>query len=361
MGQGDAANLRFWAWVRTADKTSPDYLEDAVAVHLPVKPFAAPEAVATSGEVSGPRADESVFMPYSVNPLLGEMVVQVSPSLAAATTDSLKYVKEYAYESTDQTVSRFLPLVVLEKVYNEQGLTTPYSQRTARHSRKQHQPTARPAAARRRLGLVGARPVKLVRDRLRGAGPGGCPRCRLRRSRRYAAARASRACNSSRAATPRQGIDETYHLNMRAYTLYVLAYATGATSDMTAEGQRPGGADRRASAPMRAPGWRWRLARLGMQQREQDGARQPGGRRAPEQHHRPLGRGHARLLEHGHRQPRHGPRHRRAGDPLAQRPADPQGGALADDRREGRALALHAGDEHQPDRAGPLHPPEQGA
>ena len=104
-----------------------------MAAQLPVKPFAAPEAVATSGEVSGTRADESVFLPYSVNPLLGELVVQVSPSLAAATTDSLNYVKEYPYESTDQTVSRFLPLVVLEKVYNEQGLKTPLRRRPARH------------------------------------------------------------------------------------------------------------------------------------------------------------------------------------------------------------------------------------
>ncbi len=83
--------------------------------------------VATSGEVSGLRADESVFIPYSVNPLLGQLVIQVSPSLAAATTSSINYVEQYDYESTDQTVSRFLPLVVLEKVYNDQGFTTPYS------------------------------------------------------------------------------------------------------------------------------------------------------------------------------------------------------------------------------------------
>ena len=129
--QGDTANLRFW--VHTTDEAGADYLEDAVASTLPVKPFAAPEAVATSGEVAARSADENVFMPYSVNPLLGELVIQVSPSLAAATTDSINYVKEYDYESTDQTVSRFLPLVVLEKVYNEQGLKTPYAARHARH------------------------------------------------------------------------------------------------------------------------------------------------------------------------------------------------------------------------------------
>ena len=125
-GAGDTANFRFW--IRTTDKAGADYLEDAVALSLPVKPFAAPEAVATSGDVSGVQAMENVMIPYSVNPLLGDLTIKVSPSLAAATTDSLIYVKEYEYESTDQTVSRFLPLVTLQKVYSDQGLSTPYAQ-----------------------------------------------------------------------------------------------------------------------------------------------------------------------------------------------------------------------------------------
>ncbi|MGI8586169.1 MAG: Ig-like domain-containing protein [Chloroflexia bacterium] len=126
VGQGDTANLRYW--VHTAGAAGqPGYLEDAVGAQLPVEPFAAPEAVATSGEVSGTRADESVLLPYTVNPLLGELVVQVSPSLAASTVESLKYLEVYPYESTDQTVSRFMPLVVLDQVYREQGLKTPYS------------------------------------------------------------------------------------------------------------------------------------------------------------------------------------------------------------------------------------------
>ena len=54
------------------------------------------------------------------------MVVQVSPSLAAATTDGVNYVKEYPYDCSEQVVSRFLALVVLEKVYNEQGRKTQF-------------------------------------------------------------------------------------------------------------------------------------------------------------------------------------------------------------------------------------------
>ena len=90
-----------------------------------MKAFAAPEAVATSGEGLGTRIEETIFLPYTVSPLLGEMVVQVSPSLAAATTDGVN-VKEYPYDCSEQVVSRFLALVVLEKVYNEQGRKTQF-------------------------------------------------------------------------------------------------------------------------------------------------------------------------------------------------------------------------------------------
>ncbi|HEX9987183.1 MAG TPA: Ig-like domain-containing protein [Chloroflexia bacterium] len=235
VGKGDVANLRYWA--RTADKSGSDYLEDAVSAQLPVKAFAAPEAVATSGEVSGTRADESVFLPYSVNPLLGELVVQVSPSLAAATTDSLRYVQEYPYESTDQTVSRFLPLVVLEQVYNEQGLTTPYSkeipgilERGFRRLADLQQPDGGWAwwergpsvwweTAYTVQGLSAARDAGY-------AVPGSMLQRGIERLRGFMGENISV-----------QGIDETYHLNMRAYTLYVLSNAVGADDEMHEEGR----------------------------------------------------------------------------------------------------------------------------
>jgi uncharacterized protein YfaS (alpha-2-macroglobulin family) len=230
--KGDVANFRFW--VRTNGKTGPDYLEDAIASHLPVKPFAAPEAVATSGEVSGLRADESVFIPYSVNPLLGELIVQVSPSLAAATTDSINYVKEYEYESTDQTVSRFLPLVVLEKVYNDQGLTTPYAKdipdiltRSINRLRDLQQPDGGWAWWER--GPSSWFETAYVVQGLSSARDAGysIPDDMLQRG--IQALRQFQATNGA------QGFDETYHLNMRAYSLYVLAYAGGSSADLQSE------------------------------------------------------------------------------------------------------------------------------
>jgi uncharacterized protein YfaS (alpha-2-macroglobulin family) len=233
VGKGDVAHLRYW--VHTVDKSGSDYLEDAISAHLPVKAFAAPEAVATSGEVDGTRTDESVFLPYSVNPLLGELIIQVSPSLAAASTESLRYVEEYPYESTDQTVSRFLPLVTLEKVYKEQGLAFPYSadlpgivSRAMRRLAELQQPdggwgwwSLGPSnwwdTAYTVQGLAAAREAGY-------AVPDGMFQVGVQRLEQYVQGQGV------------DGIDETYHLNMRAYTLYVLSHATPNAADGTGEG-----------------------------------------------------------------------------------------------------------------------------
>jgi len=233
VAERNAANFRFW--VHTNSSASGDYLEDALAQSIPVKPFAAPEVVATSGEVTGLRADESVFIPYSVNPLLGQLVIQVSPSLAAATTSSINYVEQYDYESTDQTVSRFLPLVVLEKVYNDQGFTTPYSKQipnilasSIARLRDLQQPDGGWAWWER--GPSDWFETAYVVQGLAAARDAGytIPGDMLQRG--------IQSLQSFQSGNNTQGIDETYHLNMRAYSLYVLAYAATTDDSMKSEG-----------------------------------------------------------------------------------------------------------------------------
>ncbi|HEX8598590.1 MAG TPA: Ig-like domain-containing protein [Chloroflexia bacterium] len=234
VGKGDIANLRYWVHtVGNAGEAS--YREDAIGLSLPVKPFAAPEAVATSGEVSGTRAEETIFLPFTVNPLLGELEVQVSPSLAAATTHSLAFVEEYPYESTDMTVSRFLPLVVLEKVYNEQGMKTPYSAQIPsilQSSLKRLQELQQPdggwswwedgPSSWWQTGYV---VQGLVEARAAGH---GVPDFMLQRG-------LERLQQFQQENAP-QGVDDTYNLNMRAYSLYVLSRAQLRTPEMRQEG-----------------------------------------------------------------------------------------------------------------------------
>lgn len=233
-GGADVANLRYWVHT-VGNAGTPDYREDAVASQLPVEPFAAPETVATSGEVDGTQKDESIFLPYSVSPLLGEMVVQVSPSLAAAATESIHFVESYPYDSTDMAVSRFLPLVVLEKTYNDQALHTPYSaqipgilQTSLSRLRDLQQPDGGWGWWERGpsswwetgyavQGLIAARDAGY-----------SVPADMLQRG--IQRLQAFQQDNNT------QGLDATYHLNMRAYTLYVLSQAGAANASMKQEG-----------------------------------------------------------------------------------------------------------------------------
>ncbi|MEO8084135.1 MAG: Ig-like domain-containing protein [Ardenticatenales bacterium] len=98
--------------------------EDAIEVPLPVYMFTAPATVATAGMTQG-SVMEVIRPPAGVQPSQGTFKVEVSPSLAAASTDSLVWLQSYAYDCTEQTVSKFLPNVVSYKALRDLGLERP--------------------------------------------------------------------------------------------------------------------------------------------------------------------------------------------------------------------------------------------
>jgi len=94
---------------------------DSVRITLPVNPLAASQMVATSGEVRD-STTELVRVPEGVNPALGELTVETEPSLAAGMRYSARFLDEFPYECTEQTVSRFLPRVVMQRAFDKVGL-----------------------------------------------------------------------------------------------------------------------------------------------------------------------------------------------------------------------------------------------
>src|SRR6185369_11010021 len=48
--------------------------------------------------------------------------VRYSPTLAGAMVDALPFLVDYPYDSTDQTLNRFLPTVIVQKVLLQMGL-----------------------------------------------------------------------------------------------------------------------------------------------------------------------------------------------------------------------------------------------
>jgi len=115
-GGGSTAKLTVTA--RPVAGSAP---RDSVEITLPVNTLTTAEVVATSGEVRD-STTELVRVPAGANPALGELTVETSPSLAAGMRYSARFLDEFPYECTEQTVSRFLPRVVMQRAFDKLGL-----------------------------------------------------------------------------------------------------------------------------------------------------------------------------------------------------------------------------------------------
>ncbi len=98
--------------------------QDAVELTLPVYRYSTPETVATAGQVET-RIVEQIKVPSGVDTTQGELTVEVNPSLAAASRDSLSWLESFPWECSEQTVSKFLPNVATYRALKELGLDRP--------------------------------------------------------------------------------------------------------------------------------------------------------------------------------------------------------------------------------------------
>ncbi|MGE5224874.1 MAG: alpha-2-macroglobulin family protein, partial [Omnitrophica WOR_2 bacterium] len=95
---------------------------------IPVERYQVSETVATAGSLKNAESrNESIALPafsdYKLND--ANLSIELAPSLAAGMTDGLTYLKNYPYECTEQTVSRFLPNVLTTRALKEAGLSNP--------------------------------------------------------------------------------------------------------------------------------------------------------------------------------------------------------------------------------------------
>src|SRR5262249_12455933 len=64
----------------------------------------------------------TLTVPHERKPGSTELVVQLSPSLAATMLDALPYLADYPYGCVEQTMSRFLPSVVVARTLSDLGV-----------------------------------------------------------------------------------------------------------------------------------------------------------------------------------------------------------------------------------------------
>ncbi|MBI4671424.1 MAG: hypothetical protein HY741_07110 [Chloroflexi bacterium] len=94
---------------------------DALEATLPIVRPSSPEIVGTSGTVDAKLA-EKILVPANVDTRAGGLQITTSPSLAAASLDSLDYLQAFPYDCSEQTVSKFFPNVVTYQALQDFGI-----------------------------------------------------------------------------------------------------------------------------------------------------------------------------------------------------------------------------------------------
>ena len=95
---------------------------DAMEKTYPVYEHGVEKFVAKSGKVRGRDTRITINLPARKQEST-ELTVQVTPSLATTMLDALPYLIGYPYGCTEQTMSRFLPTVVVAKTLQNLGVT----------------------------------------------------------------------------------------------------------------------------------------------------------------------------------------------------------------------------------------------
>ncbi len=88
---------------------------DAIELSLPVNPFGVRQALSQSGAITDPQGANKldISYPQSSDPASHGLDISVSPSLAGTIFGALEYLTAYPYGCTEQTMSSFLPNIVV--------------------------------------------------------------------------------------------------------------------------------------------------------------------------------------------------------------------------------------------------------
>jgi uncharacterized protein YfaS (alpha-2-macroglobulin family) len=97
---------------------------DGVTQELPIHPYGR-LLVETHAGVADKDASSTVKVVDTASPNTGELIVNVSPSLAGGLTQSLPALVDYPYGCVEQTMSRFMPAMVVSNAMKELGLSLP--------------------------------------------------------------------------------------------------------------------------------------------------------------------------------------------------------------------------------------------
>lgn len=107
-------------------KAVTDDDSDAMQMKFPVLVHGILKMVSRTGSIRSPEkeAEETIQIdvPAKRRPEETKFVLNYSPTLAGAMVDALPYLVEYPYGCTEQTLNRFLPTVITQKILKDMGI-----------------------------------------------------------------------------------------------------------------------------------------------------------------------------------------------------------------------------------------------
>jgi uncharacterized protein YfaS (alpha-2-macroglobulin family) len=108
-------------------KALTDEESDALELTAPVQPWGLHLNSALSGSVSSEQAQitEKITLPNDINADATTLRIDLAPSIAGTLMSALDYLAAYPYGCVEQTMSSFLPNILVTQAVKELGLTPP--------------------------------------------------------------------------------------------------------------------------------------------------------------------------------------------------------------------------------------------
>ncbi len=108
-------------------KALTDEESDALELTAPVRPWGLQAAVAKSGSLAREAAETAtnITLPTEINPDAIFLRIDLSPSLTGTLFSALDFLTSYPYGCVEQTMSSFLPNILVSKAVRDLGLKPP--------------------------------------------------------------------------------------------------------------------------------------------------------------------------------------------------------------------------------------------
>lgn len=115
------ARLRVTAW--TAQNSGGGQYTDGLETTLPIRPHGRDHLASVAGTLVDAPKTETLTLDEKAIPAASRLVVRVTPSVRGALVGALDYLIGYPYGCTEQTMSRFLPDILVQRLQRQTGGT----------------------------------------------------------------------------------------------------------------------------------------------------------------------------------------------------------------------------------------------